>query len=198
VRATHRERGPWSESHVTMKNKRPPWRNADHESIHLARKLRHAATPAEAILWERLRDRKLAGLKFRRQHIYQGFVLDFYNAEHCLAIELDGAVHATQADYDQQRTETLNGWGVKVLRFTNGEVERDLDGVLKKIVEACRRPALTPDLPLRYAQGQVSPSPVKRERGLGVRATPNQSSPESLPPPAPASADKPEQLESID
>lgn len=126
------------EGHTTVKNKRPPWRNADQESIHLARKLRHDATTAETILWARLRDRKLAGLKFRRQHIYQGFVLDFYNAEHYLAIELDGSVHIRQADYDQQRTETLNGWGIKVLRFTNGEVERDLEGVLRKIVEACQ------------------------------------------------------------
>lgn len=125
----------------SMKNltlKRPRWRAPIRESVELARQLRRDSTPAEKILWEHLRDRRLARLKFRRQHARGGFILDFYNAEHRLAVELDGGVHAQQVEYDAQRTEALREHGIRVLRFANDEVERDLESVLKKIVEACR------------------------------------------------------------
>ena len=69
-----------------------------------ARELRRELTPIEAILWQRLRSRRLAGLKFRRQHPVGPFITDFYFAERKLIIEIDGDTHTDQARYDASRT----------------------------------------------------------------------------------------------
>ncbi len=107
-----------------------------------ARSLRQAPTPAEALLWDRLRDRRLAGLKFRRQHALLGFVLDFYCPAHKLAVELDGSVHAepAQRDRDAQRTELLSAFGVRVLRFGNDEISSNIERTLATIAAACAMP----------------------------------------------------------
>ena len=65
-----------------------------------ARELRKESTPAEKIVWEHLRNRKFNNLKFRRQHVIHGFVIDFYCHELSLALEIDGDVHLKQKDYD--------------------------------------------------------------------------------------------------
>ncbi|HTP09297.1 MAG TPA: endonuclease domain-containing protein [Anaerolineae bacterium] len=92
----------------------------------------------EVRLWAALRNRQLAGLKFRRQHPYGQFILDFFCVEHQLAIEVDGGVHlsAEQAARDSERSEFLGQRGVRVLRFTNDEIDQHLPDVLRKIVEA--------------------------------------------------------------
>jgi adenine-specific DNA-methyltransferase len=84
-----------------------------------------------------LRNRQLAGLKFRRQHPYGQFILDFFCVECQLAIEVDGGVHlnAEQAARDSERSEFLAQHGVRVLRFTNDEIDRHLPDVLRKIIE---------------------------------------------------------------
>jgi len=102
-----------------------------------ARQLRREQTPAEALLWEHLRNRRLKGLKFRRQHPVGRFVADFYCAQHRLIVELDGAVHRMQGEYDALRTEELERDGYRVIRFTDNQVERDLEWVLERIAEAC-------------------------------------------------------------
>jgi very-short-patch-repair endonuclease len=109
-------------------------------------------TQAELALWHRLRNRAL-GAKFRRQAPLGGFIVDFYCHEGRTVIELDGGVHreSSQAAYDQERDEWLAERGFHVLRFDNSEVERDIDAVLARIVEA-----LT-----------LCPSPAPRERGAG-------------------------------
>lgn len=111
---------------------------ASHTIVHAARELRRTMTPAELRLWEALRGHRLAGLKFRRQHPLDRFILDFFCVEKQLAVELDGAVHAQpdRTSHDEERTEWLNSRGIRVLRFKNEEIEDDLDGVLRKIVEA--------------------------------------------------------------
>jgi very-short-patch-repair endonuclease len=103
--------------------------------LEAARRLRREATPAEAVLWEALRGRRLNGLKFRRQQPLLGFVTDFYCEELNLAIELDGSVHhSTDAKaHDSEREAVLKGAGIKVLRFTNEAVLKDLTAVLKSI-----------------------------------------------------------------
>jgi very-short-patch-repair endonuclease len=101
-----------------------------------ARKLRKAMTPAEQTLWEQLRSRRLQGLKFRRQHPVGRFIVDFYCAEHRLVIELDGDIHQGQQEYDQARTETLQGYGYRVLRFSNDMVLQHIERVLEMIVAA--------------------------------------------------------------
>jgi len=108
--------------------------------IRAARDLRHEMTPAETILWNAIRGRRLSGLKFRRQHPIGPFVLDLFCVEHQLAIEIDGGVHLTihQIARDAERTQFLNEHRVHVLRFNNDEIEKQLASVLKRIVEAIR------------------------------------------------------------
>ena len=103
-----------------------------------ARELRQEMTPAEQLVWERLRDRQLDGLKFRRQHPLGRFIVDFCCPEHRLIVELDGGVHRGQEDHDEARTEVLEAYGYRVLRFPNTAVLQDVDGVLQMIAEAVR------------------------------------------------------------
>ena len=101
-----------------------------------ARRLRRNMTPAEQTLWDALKGRQVAGMKFRRQHPVGPFILDFYCPERKLVIELDGAIHEVQANRDQVRTEQLADYGYHVIRFRNDEVFDDLDSVLERILRA--------------------------------------------------------------
>ena len=85
-----------------------------------ARSMRHEPTPAEAKMWQLLRGNQL-GVKFRRQHSINRYIVDFVCLPHKLIVELDGAGHleSDQADYDQGRTAYLTELGYRVLRFTN-------------------------------------------------------------------------------
>lgn len=89
-----------------------------------------------------LRGRRLNGLKFRRQHPYEHYVLDFFCVEHQLVVELDGSVHdiLDQAAYDKERTNFLNERGLRVIRFGNEEIKKNLASVLRRIVEATNQP----------------------------------------------------------
>jgi very-short-patch-repair endonuclease len=111
---------------------------ADHIIVQAARSNRHEPTPAEARLWAVLRGGRLSGLKFRRQHPIDRFILDFFCAENMLAIEVDGSIHqsAGQPAYDAERTLALNDLGIRVLRFTNQEITSDQDTVLNRILSA--------------------------------------------------------------
>jgi very-short-patch-repair endonuclease len=102
-----------------------------------AQRLRQEATIAERALWERLRNRQLAGIKFRRQHPFGQFVADFYCAEGHLVIELDGEIHHIMQERDQARSAELGRLGCQVLRFTNQRVRDDMEGVLAEIMAAC-------------------------------------------------------------
>lgn len=96
--------------------------------------LRNRMTKAENILWEELRNKKL-GVKFRRQHPFCGFILDFYCHQFKLSIELDGKYHEDkiQREYDEQRTVIINREGLTEVRFTNEEVYNSLEKVIEKI-----------------------------------------------------------------
>ena len=102
-----------------------------------ANELRKASTNAENLLWQQLRSRKLDGLKFRRQHPVNNYVADFYCREKQIVIEVDGGVHneKEQKEYDEGRTVDLNNMGIRVIRFTNDEVEKEMGIVLKKIID---------------------------------------------------------------
>jgi very-short-patch-repair endonuclease len=89
-----------------------------------AAELRKSMTIAEKILWQKLRNRQMNGLKFRRQHPVGIFILDFYCHERKLAIEVDGKIHNQEAqkEWDENRTYELNELGIVVLRFLNEDV----------------------------------------------------------------------------
>lgn len=101
--------------------------------IELARELRKNATPPEEIMWACLRDRQLLGAKFRRQHPVGRYIVDFCCLHHRLVIELDGSVHATQLGYDRERQLDLEARHFTVLRFSNDQVEQDLEATLEAI-----------------------------------------------------------------
>ena len=106
-----------------------------------ARELRQEMTPTERLLWERLRNRQLAGFKFRRQHPLGPFITDFYCAKRRLVVEIDGDIHDLKREEDEARTRQFEEFGHRVIRFMNEEVETNIDLVLKKILEACRLPS---------------------------------------------------------
>ena len=117
-------------------------------NVTAARELRTRETPAEVILWEALRDRRLDGLKFRRQHPIGRFVVDFCCAERSLAIELDGEVHAGQGAHDVERAALLATAGYRIVRVPNQEVHDDLAEVLATIRAAVAgEPPRPPTLP---------------------------------------------------
>jgi very-short-patch-repair endonuclease len=105
--------------------------------IELSRKMRKNTTIAERLLWNEVRNRKLMNMKFRRQQVIDGVVVDFYCDELKLCIEIDGEIHNTEENrhYDEQREEILRSRGLHVLRFSNDEVLQDINNVLKRIVD---------------------------------------------------------------
>jgi len=100
-----------------------------------AKILRNNMTKAEKLLWERLNRKQLRGFKFRRQHPIADFITDFYCHAKKLVIELDGEIHNTseQKEYDQERTNQLEEFGIKVIRFSNEEILNDIDKVFEII-----------------------------------------------------------------
>ena len=111
----------------------------DPEFLTRARELRRDTTPQERELWRHLRGKQLHGLRFRRQHPIAPFVVDFYCHEHKLVVEIDGHTHYEpgQQRYDRARTERLEQRGLRVVRFTNGDVDSRIDGVLQEIARRC-------------------------------------------------------------
>ncbi len=100
-----------------------------------ARINRKKMTKAEGILWKYLRDRRLNGFKFRRQHPIADFIADFFCLECNLVIEVDGNYHYNreQAQYDEGRTFELTDLQLKIIRFTNSEVTERIEFVLREI-----------------------------------------------------------------
>ncbi|NPV87346.1 MAG: DUF559 domain-containing protein [Anaerolineae bacterium] len=109
------------------------------EILRRARRMRQFPTKAEQTLWSHLRQRRLGGFKFRRQHPIGHFIVDFYCPACALVVEIDGSVHSQedQRAYDNERTKHLNALGCRVLRFTNREVLEQLDTVLDAILCNC-------------------------------------------------------------
>ena len=105
----------------------------------LAKTLRKRSTDAELLLWQRLKARRLEGIKFRRQQPIDKFIVDFLSFEKRIIIELDGGQHAENRQEDRERDRFLTQAGFKILRFWNNEVLENLDGVLERIRETCLR-----------------------------------------------------------
>ena len=111
------------------------WKGAPSDSFSKAQLLRRNETKAEKLLWEKLRNNQLGGLKFRRQHPVNIYIADFYCHKIKLIIELDGDYHdqEEQKQKDEVRTEVLRLNDLNIIRFKNEEVEQDINQVLTTI-----------------------------------------------------------------
>ncbi len=122
----------------------PIYFGAKPQGLRLAGDLRHNMTPAEKLLWKQLRNRKIDGFRFRRQHPVEEFIVDFFCYEANLVIELDGESHldVAQIERDVERTRILNCHGLKIIRFKNEEVENLMNDVIirikKELIESKR------------------------------------------------------------
>ena len=117
-------------------------------------------TDAEQALWRILRGRQTSSLKFRRQHPFGDYILDFICMEIKLVIEVDGGQHAEQTEYDEVRTQQLQKAGFHVLRFWNNEVLQEIESVKEKIWMAVRelQPHPHPGPPLE-GEGEILEKP---------------------------------------
>ena len=122
-----------------------------------ARDLRGFATVAERCLWNILRDRRLAGHKFRRQHPIPPWTADFACVEARLVVEVDGGQHGRGADAARDRDLAVRGW--RVLRFWNNRILEEPEGVARVVLEALRDPHVAPS---------PRPSPIAGATGEGA------------------------------
>ena len=122
------------------------------ETIAFARNLRHDTTDAEQRMWHLLRDRRLGGFKFRRQHPFPPYVLDFYCDAQRLAVEMDGGQHVDDMGRDVRRDGFLRDNGIRVLRFWNDAVFKEVETSLGVIWAA-----LHEELPSTAPSGHLLP-----------------------------------------
>lgn len=132
------------------------------EALERARALRRAMTPAEKLLWSRLRARRLEGFKFKRQEWIGPFIGDFVCWQARLVVEVDGAQHGENEDYDRQRSEFLATEGFVVVRFWNNEVMADLEPVLETIRVTLLERVPSPS----HAAAPRGPLPLPKEREI--------------------------------
>jgi len=111
-------------------------RTASSKAKQRARELRKQMTGPEKKLWSLIRDRRLQGEKFRRQHPIDEYIVDFYHSGTRLIIELNGESHSERGEYDQQRQERLEHQGYRFLRIGNDDVLKDEEAVLHGILKA--------------------------------------------------------------
>ena len=107
----------------------------DSQLLIFAKSLRHTATDAENLMWQLLRTKRFMNLKFRRQHVIQPYIVDFYCHELGLVIELDGGQHGTDdaIEYDAERTKFLEALGLTVVRYWNHDVLGNTEAVLRDL-----------------------------------------------------------------
>jgi len=103
------------------------------QMVEVARQFRKEPTESEELLWQALRGKKLDGLKFRRQQPIVLFVVDFYNSDYRLVIEVDGPIHEHQKYADRERQAMLEMLGLNILRIKAELVEKDMNTTLEMI-----------------------------------------------------------------
>ncbi len=108
--------------------------------------MRQEPTPAEDLLWQRLRGRQPSGPKFHRQYAIDRFIVDFFCASAALVVEVDGDIHRQQVEADREREQILTGLGFRVIRFNNDQVLNQIDDVLQEIQEALQEDTPSPKL----------------------------------------------------
>ncbi|HLD01349.1 MAG TPA: endonuclease domain-containing protein [Patescibacteria group bacterium] len=112
------------------------------DKITFARLLRYHQTEVEKLLWAKLRDKRLVGVKFRRQQTIGPYIVDFVSFERKLIIELDGGHHNTNMgkQRDSNRTQWLKSQGFEVVRFWNNDLVKNIEGVLEVIYRKLNTP----------------------------------------------------------
>ena len=118
------------------------------------RSLRNEATDAERELWRHLKGRQVEGCKFRRQHPFNNYILDFVCLERYLVVELDGSQHFDAKTYDAARSGFLRSAGLTVLRFWNNDVFGNMEGVLELIRRELATRPRTPSPPNPPLEGE--------------------------------------------
>ena len=110
----------------------------DIDYTQLAKAQRQNPTPAEKLMWERLRNRRLGGFKFRRQHVVRGRIADFFCREAQLIVEIDGSVHSQQEQRvkDVDRDIEFRIVGYSVVRLSNDEVLNQTEAACQKVLDA--------------------------------------------------------------
>lgn len=113
--------------------------NAKPQIFENAKALRKNMTSSEKKLWQFLSGKKVLKLRFRTQQPINIFIADFYCHSLKLVIEIDGGIHESksQKEYDIGRETELSEWGIKVIRFTNEEIENDICQVMNEIEKIC-------------------------------------------------------------
>jgi len=111
---------------------------AKYITVQAAKLLRKHMTYCEKLLWERLKHKQICGVRFRRQHPIDFFIADFYCHEAKLVVEIDGAIHKQQSEYDDGRSAEMEKYHIKVIRFANSEIENNIEGVIKVIQDETR------------------------------------------------------------
>ena len=109
-----------------------PGQQVTKEKLERSRELRREMTPAERLLWQEARAKKL-GVRFRRQQVIAGFIVDFYCHKVALVVEVDGDIHDLQQEEDTRREKVLTGMGLRIVRFRNDDILRDLPAVVENI-----------------------------------------------------------------
>src|SRR5690606_11581707 len=94
-----------------------------------------AGNLAEVLFWQQVRNKQFRGLDFDRQKIIGNYIVDFYNANYQVVIEIDGNSHDEKQDYDSKRQDYLERLGLKVIRYTDSGVKRDIDSVMRHLDE---------------------------------------------------------------
>lgn len=118
---------------------KPMYYGAKSDTLDTAAILRRRMTFQENLLWAKLRNKQINGLKFRRQHPIDIFIADFYCHSVKLVVEVDGDIHLDKKDYDIGRSAEMAKFGIKVIRFKNGEVEKNINEVVEKIKNEVER-----------------------------------------------------------
>ncbi len=101
-------------------------------------KLRRNMTSSEELLWNKLKRKQLLSVRFRRQHPINKYIVDFYCHAARLVVELDGKIHLTKKESDRERTKEIEDLGLRIIRFSNKEVEGSIDNKVAKITSVVK------------------------------------------------------------
>ena len=128
---------------MTEELNKPMYYGASPVTLEKARQLRNRMTPEEILLWEKLKGKQICNTRFRRQHPINMFIVDFYCHAAKLVVELDGEIHIQQKEYDKERTEIIEEFNIKVIRFSNSEIQTNIKKAIETITQKVQNRLIT-------------------------------------------------------